>query len=353
MTSKPETMAPIRWMADPKGMTSCLASPATMNCAAERATTYCTGGAGADELRGEEGEDVLFGGDGDDYLVGGGASASAPNLLVNGSFEADDVSGVASRSALTGWTISNGPVYAVDNDFDGANYDASDGRQFVGMDGSNNGAATIYQDVQTEAGASYALSFDAAALNHGSIKIYWNGDIVGEITPESEDWQAFQFDVVGTGGTDRLEFRESWDHSSNGGSVVTGIDNVSLVAQPDSGGYAVDTLDGGAGNDTLVGGLGDDVMIGGDGADLFFAGEGYGDDAISGGAGASWIDTIQLDAVDGDLGAYGTDWTVTVSSGSIESTGADFIELSRDADGVIDLADGTQISFQDVERIQF
>ena len=81
---------------------------------------------------------------------------------------------------------------------------------------------------------------------------------------------------------------------------------------------------------------------------------GAGNDTIDGGAGASWTDTIDLlqDGMDGTaLGEYGTDWIVSVSEGTIDNVGTNQIDLSDDADGTINLADGSTIEFQDVERI--
>ncbi|MEQ9123680.1 MAG: hypothetical protein RIM80_14090, partial [Alphaproteobacteria bacterium] len=114
-----------------------------------------------------------------------------------------------------------------------------------------------------------------------------------------------------------------------------------------------DDLSGGAGDDVLVGGTGTDTMAGGDGADLFLAGEGFGDDTISGGVGGGWTDVIQLEAADGDLGAFGTDWTISFTSGGLDEAGDGYLDLTDDSAGTIDLADGTQIAFQDIERIQF
>jgi Ca2+-binding RTX toxin-like protein len=108
-------------------------------------------------------------------------------------------------------------------------------------------------------------------------------------------------------------------------------------------------LDGGAGNDTLVGGAGNDVMNGGSGSDLFVYMSGHGSDVINGGAGNSWVDAVQLQGV----GSIGTDWTVTLSSGSITSNGANELLLSNDADGVISLADGSTLQLTDIERIQW
>ncbi len=121
------------------------------------------------------------------------------------------------------------------------------------------------------------------------------------------------------------------------------------------GGTGDDTLYGEGGDDTLIGGTGNDTLNGGDGNDLFIFQEGDGADVIIGGSGASWTDTIELqDAFGGgDLGTYGTDWTVTLSEGTIDSHNENSIDLSDDADGIITLQDGSTIDFTDIERIEW
>ena len=80
-------------------------------------------------------------------------------------------------------------------------------------------------------------------------------------------------------------------------------------------------------------------------------GEGFGDDTISGGAG--WTDVIHLEASDGSLGTYGTDWTVALTEGEATISDEGYLELTADSDGAINLADGATIGFEDIERIQF
>ena len=88
---------------------------------------------------------------------------------------------------------------------------------------------------------------------------------------------------------------------------------------------------------------------------MFLLYEGEGNDTVNGGTGANWIDTIELhDAFGGsDIGTFGVDWTLSLNEGSITSQNANSITLSEDADGVITLEDNTQISFQDIETIQW
>ena len=118
-----------------------------------------------------------------------------------------------------------------------------------------------------------------------------------------------------------------------------------------------DRLSGGSGDDLIKGGLGDDRMFGGDGSDVFAYMLGDGHDVVSGGAGGNWIDIVDLNnAADGtELGTYGTDWSITMTEGSIENVNAleGEITLSEDAGGYIELADGGRVDFTDIEGIQY
>ena len=71
---------------------------------------------------------------------------------------------------------------------------------------------------------------------------------------------------------------------------------------------------------------------------------------MQGGTG-DWTDTIQLHN-ESDAPNTG-DWTVTVTSGSVVQSNADSLVLSSDADGVITMSDGSEIVFQEIERIEW
>ena len=57
------------------------------------------------------------------------------------------------------------------------------------------------------------------------IEVYWNGVKVGSVDPQSTTWQSSSFQVIGTGGSDRLEFREVSGNNDNYGGL---LDNVAL-----------------------------------------------------------------------------------------------------------------------------
>jgi Ca2+-binding RTX toxin-like protein len=119
-----------------------------------------TGSAFNDTLIGDAGANMLSGGAGDDVLIGGGTG----NMLINGSFEADHIAvgSWAPSATLTGWT-------AASDDFEtwnhltvgGYTYTASEGVQSIELD-SGKGLDSFYQEFQTDSGAQYTLSLDAA-----------------------------------------------------------------------------------------------------------------------------------------------------------------------------------------------
>ncbi len=71
---------------------------------------------------------------------------------------------------------------------------------------------------------------------------------------------------------------------------------------------------------------------------------------LDGGAGSAWTDTIDLD----NPGDFETDWTIDLDPGSsIENETANSLDLSDDASGTINLSDGSEISFENIERFDW
>jgi len=141
-------------------------------------------------------------------------------------------------------------------------------------------------------------------------------------------------------------------HGTAGNDTLLGSDSNDLI----QGGDGNDTISGGPGNDILQGGLGDDSLSGGEGNDTASGGSGndsylftQGHDTFHGGDG--WADTVQLVAnpEEGD-----SPWTITVDGENIEydlASGA--LELQPDTSGVVEMADGSEPTFDGVETIQW
>jgi len=159
--------------------------------------------------------------------------------------------------------------------------------------------------------------------------------------------------LEGGGGADTIDGDAGVDTASFAGSEA-GL-NVNLATGVASGGDAAgdvlsnienltgsdfaDNLTGDSAANQISGGGGNDVMSGGDG-----------NNTIDGGADSAWTDTIDLD----NPGDFGTDWTIDLDPGStIENQTANSLDLSDDASGTINLSDGSEISFENIERFDW
>jgi hypothetical protein len=149
----------------------------------------------------------------------------SPQLLVNGSFEANKLNNGQWQlfNGITGWK-TNSQVEIQNN----VTNKASDGAQIIEMD-ADKAVDVIYQDVKTTAGHVYELTFDTATRKDtkstDAVEVYWNGAKIGTVDPQSTTWSTSSFQVIGTGGNDRLEFREVGGENDNYGGL---LDNVSL-----------------------------------------------------------------------------------------------------------------------------
>ncbi|MEM7473165.1 MAG: Hint domain-containing protein [Pseudomonadota bacterium] len=294
------------------------------------------GGTGDDTIYGNGGDDTITGGSGEDYVEGGDGDdqiSDGPNLLTNGSLEAGVPDNTFSTSANpVGWTNDAGNIEGWGDGYLGNS--TKDGGNFVELD-NGSAADNLYQDVQTEAGEPYAITFDSAARagSEGeAVEIYWNGVLVDTINPGSTDFLTYSYTVTGTGGMDRLEFREPASESNGLGPM---LDNVSLTLASDDefhGGAGNDAIDGGGGNDTLFGDEGDDTILGGAGDDTIDGGTdndtitgGAGDDTSTGGEG---FDTFIYTAGDDDdtITDFNTATGQDFNDG--DQTNNDFVDLS-------------------------
>lgn len=94
------------------------------------------------------------------------------------------------------------------------------------------------------------------------------GALIETFDPTSTSWTTRTLNVTGSGGLDRLEFREVVADNDQYGGL---LDNITLTARDDDtiiAGAGNDTIDGGAGNDTITGGAGNDTITGGIGTDI-------------------------------------------------------------------------------------
>jgi hypothetical protein len=150
------------------------------------------------------------------------------NLIKNGSFESFDVAtgkwSQFSEDSSGAWT-SNGKMEVWDN-FGGIK--ATEGDQHLELDSEKN-VNSISQTVETSVGQVYDLSFDVQARRDdasNTVEVYWNGELVSTVDPAFGNWETLEVQVVGTGGNDVLEFRETSEDNNTYGAF---IDNVELT----------------------------------------------------------------------------------------------------------------------------
>ncbi len=150
-------------------------------------------------------------------------TSAGPELITNGSFE----------NGTTGWTGLGDTIEVVNPSWSWFGVTGATGAKAVELDANIAGSGTgLYQDVSTVAGQTYQLSVDLAAragtsLATNTVEVWWGNTRIATIDPTSTTFSTYKFSVVGTGGTDRLSFREqAGDDDSLGGM----IDNAHLSA---------------------------------------------------------------------------------------------------------------------------
>ena len=135
------------------------------------------------------------------------------NLVTNGSFEADELSGTF--ASIPGWTAAS-PGDTIEVQRVGS-FLVFDGNARVELDSSANGS--MVQAIDTEAGATYTLSFAYSprpqrAADTNGIEVYWNGQLLDTIAEDGTnlgvgvlDWNIQSYQVDATGTSTELEFR--------------------------------------------------------------------------------------------------------------------------------------------------
>lgn len=368
------------------------------------------GGAGNDTITAGAGNDLLIGGDGNDTLNGG---AGADRILAGAGDDtiqltADDTwdPNWVALNSVTGETTSiSGKLQYHDV------YDGGDGNDtLLGTSGDDvvfmGGTASPYydgeeirissieninlgdgNDVLDMEHSTYTYTSDVTVDGGTGNDVIWtdegNDTLIGGTGNDWLDGGAGNDTLNGGADDDRLEGGAGADILNGGDGTDTasyvgssaGVtidlaagtasggdaagDSFSLIENPLGSSYndilygvaGINVIDGGAGNDTIRGGGGNDTLTGGSGSDTFVIGEGDGFDTVSGGVGGGWTDTIQLQ--NADLSDVGDGWTVSLTTGSVQSDDGDMMTLSNDAAGTITLEDGTQIAFEGIERIEY
>ncbi len=160
-------------------------------------------------------------------------SVSRANLVTNGGFEQPDVDygSYGIFASIDGWVTTYGFSLEI-RDHYGPYGSPYEGDQFLELDGYE--SSNIIQDITTQAGQNYQLSFayagrpdEFAGLNE--IDVYWDGILLVELRNESGDlaWEFKTYTVTATSDIATLEFRDIGESTSYGAH----LDDVSLVPQ--------------------------------------------------------------------------------------------------------------------------
>ncbi|WP_417812540.1 hypothetical protein [Thalassospira alkalitolerans] len=254
-----------------------------------------TGGEGRNRIYTGSGDDSITAGDGNDTIAAGGGNdridAGSGDNTVWGEGGNDSIHG--------GWG----------ND----TFLGGDGNDILAADGGNN-------------------YFDGGAGND-TLTTGWGRDtLYGGSGDDTID---------GGGDNDRL-------YGEDGNDTLQGGDGRDTLL----GGNGNDMLLGGDDDDTLIGGAGDDQLYGGGGSDLFIFNMGDGSDHVDGGASGWTSDVIELHSTTGN-NIDSSDWTLILDEGSITKSKSNYMELSTDSSGTIVFSDGSELTFSNVERIEW
>ncbi|RMD90763.1 MAG: type I secretion protein, partial [Alphaproteobacteria bacterium] len=272
-------------------------------------------GDGRDHVEGGRGDDVIYGGDGDDAPAAGTGGGSGAMGGLYGGAGNDTIHGGAGDDLIDGGT-GNDHLYG------------------------DEGADTITGG----RGDDYANGGDGDDdISGGS----GHDVLVGGAGDDVIDGGKGDDCIAGGDGNDEL-FGGSGNDEMTGGrgnDVLDGGKDDDILLGKDGD----DTLMGGTGNDALYGGAGDDTLIGGTDSDSFYVGAGGGNDAVYGnnGTGAAASGSVDVLYVEGNVEVF-----VNGASVGFYNPG-DIINLDDDTDtGQVVLADGTTVSFAEIDKIQ-
>ncbi|WP_341363265.1 Ig-like domain-containing protein [Thalassospira sp. SN3W] len=373
---------------------------------------YIDAGAGNDIVHGGEGTNTIYAGEGNDYVTGGSGddkihASGGDNIVYAGEGTNTVQTGEGNDTIYTGsgrdtivggdgnnivnagegdnriWTGAGNDTISVGSDDD--YIDAGDGDNTItGGEGRNTILGGSGDDsITTGSGKDTVASGDGndrIDVGGGDNTVWGEGgndSIHGGYGDDTflggdgndilnADGGSNYFD--GGSGNDTLTTgwgRDTLYGGSGDDTIDGGGDKDRLYGDDGNdtliGGAGKDTLSGGAGNDmllggddddTLIGGTGDDQLYGGGGSDLFIFNMGDGADHVDGGANGWTTDTIELHSANGG-NIDSSDWTLVLDEGSITKSKHNYMELSTDSSGTIVFSDGTELTFSNVERIEW
>ncbi len=318
------------------------------------------GGDGYDTLNGGEGNDTFVQNAGDDYdTFNGGAGV---DTVVRGSGDGDvglygDFGAANSIETIdAGGNDVVGDYRSQTLDFSGTNLENVD--EIRGEGGNDNITGTAGDDIIIGGDGYDTLNGgegnDTFVQNAGDDYDTFNGgagvDTVvrgsgdGNVGLYGDFGAANSIETIDAGGNDVVGDYRSQTLDFSG----TNLENVDEIR----GEGGNDNITGAAGDDTISGGAGNDRAYGGEGNDTYVMNPFDGSDYFNGGDGGGWTDAIDVSAmmvIDPD-----NPWTIEVDGTQVEyDIAANALELNPDTAGVITFGDGSELSFDGVERIEW
>ncbi len=173
-------------------------------------------------------------------------AAANAELLVNGDFEDPTFNGSWQIfDSIPGWQLDSGPSIEVQHGVNG--WTAYSGEQWIELDSDENGpgggsfggeqgSSAISQDIDTEPGGQYLLTFAFSprpGINDNRLLVEFGDEVVAELFASgiglgNTNWQVFEFVVTSSSDITSLRFSDL----SQSNTLGTFIDGISLTALP-------------------------------------------------------------------------------------------------------------------------
>lgn len=150
------------------------------------------------------------------------------DLIQNGSFETP-VTTLGHYPSIPGWNLLDGSSIEIQHNLAGK---PSEGAQLVELD--SNGVSGIYQDIPTQPGQTYTLTFAFSArpnVAQNKLNVRWGDTLVAQLEKNGSglwdtEWQVYSYELTATDSSTRLSFDDLDELSDGQGSY---IDAVSLI----------------------------------------------------------------------------------------------------------------------------
>ncbi|MFM7532804.1 MAG: NPCBM/NEW2 domain-containing protein [Rubrivivax sp.] len=166
------------------------------------------------------------------FTSGGSPPNYGPDIVENGSFEANDIAtGSWQMRNVTGWQGVTGQTLELHDSLH-APLSSGTGPQYVEL--SNGG---LRQALSTSAGKTYQLDFAYRYGNDGTaqsnaIEVWFGSQKVGEVNPvQGQPWQSVSYTIAGTGASTELQLRMKAGQENGEGAFVDAVRVRAVIAE--------------------------------------------------------------------------------------------------------------------------